>query len=248
MAKNIVTFTGLDVGSTTAKLVVMKNGKITKKLVVESRKWKELLGEVEGRICSTGYFRKVVPNELSITEITAAIEGVKLLFPDAQAILDIGGQDTKVVDLRTHNFALNDKCSAGTGAFLEFVAKYFDIPVSEMGNLHFKSKKHAAINNTCGVFAISEMISQLVGGCSMEDVVAGMHDAFAKRIADIMPDAETIAVIGGSAKNRGLVDALEKLLRRKSARLLVPEEPQLVNALGAAEYLRCRNASGKKHK
>ncbi|MEM2900285.1 MAG: acyl-CoA dehydratase activase [Thermoplasmata archaeon] len=238
--------TGFDVGSTTAKIVVLENGKLLKKKVIESRKWKELIDYAEGKICSTGYFRKVVPNDISITEISAAIEGVKLLFPKVECIIDIGGQDTKVIDVRSHDFILNDKCSAGTGAFLEFTAKYFDIPVSELGKLHFKSKKHVPINNTCGVFAISEMISQLVAGYSIEDVIAGMHDAFAKRIIDLVPDVKNVVLIGGTVKNDGLVDSLAKLLRKRNITIKIPEDPQIVNALGAAEYLRCKIEYGNK--
>lgn len=232
--------TGFDVGSTTAKIVVIEDGRLVKKKVSESRKWKELIKETEGKICATGYFRKVVPNDISITEISAAIEGVKHLFPKVECIVDIGGQDTKVIDVGSHDFILNDKCSAGTGAFLEFTAKYFDIPVSELGKLHFKSKKHVPINNTCGVFAISEMISQLVAGYAIEDVIAGMHDAFAKRIVDLVPDVKNVVLIGGTAKNDGLVDSLAKLLKVRNVKINIPEDPQIVNALGAAEYLRCR--------
>jgi len=107
-------------------------------------------------------FQEFGPHRASVTEITAAIYGVRHYFPDAQVIVDIGGQDTKVIDIKKNNFTINDKCSAGTGAFLEFVANYFKIGLKELGSLHGMAKRVPAINNTCGVFALSEMISQLV--------------------------------------------------------------------------------------
>lgn len=226
---------GLDVGSTTAKIVNFESGRIKHSDVVPSHRWRELLdGAVdEDNIISTGYFRKKVPHNAAITEITAASLGVKHHYPDAQVIVDIGGQDTKVIDLRDHTFLINDKCSAGTGAFLELAAHYFDIPVDSLGELHTRAQKGAQINNTCGVFAISEMISQLVRGYTMEEVIHGLHQAFARRIAQMVPECELVVLIGGTVQNTGLVDVLGLELESK---IRVPPTPQMVNALGAALY------------
>ncbi len=224
---------GLDVGSTTAKVVSIENGEIQYE-ITGTHDWKELVKGMEGEeIISTGYFRNSVPHRASVTEITAAIYGVRHFFPDADLIVDIGGQDTKVIDVRKNNFAINDKCSAGTGAFLEFVANYFKIELNDLGRLHLKAKRIPDINNTCGVFAISEMISQLVAGYSKEEVIAGMHHAFARRISFMVPDAESIVLIGGAVKNEGMVCALRAILQKK---VMIPGEPQIVNALGALEY------------
>ncbi|HIH44304.1 MAG TPA: 2-hydroxyglutaryl-CoA dehydratase [Candidatus Methanoperedenaceae archaeon] len=221
---------GLDVGSTTAK-AAYPEGKFR---IVESRNWRELTdGIAPCDIVSTGYFRKSVPHKLAITEITAAAFGAREYFPDAEVIVDIGGQDTKVIDLRNNTFLLNDKCSAGTGAFLEFTAKYLGIQVSELGDLHMRAKKAAQLNSTCGVFAISEMISRMVEGASVEDVVAGMHYSFARRVAKLIPEADRIVLIGGTVKNRGLTAALEEVAGK---RFLIPPAPQTVNALGALRY------------
>ena len=224
---------GLDVGSTTAKKVSIESGEI-KYEITGTHNWKDLIvGIDENDIISTGYFRNTVPHRASVTEITAAIYGVAHYFPDADVIVDIGGQDTKVIDIRKNNFIINDKCSAGTGAFLEFVANYFKIELTEMGSYHSRAKRIPAINNTCGVFALSEMISQLVAGYTREEVIAGMHYAFARRISFMIPEAHSIVLIGGTVKNKGMVSALSDILKRE---VLVPDEPQIVNALGALKY------------
>ena len=224
---------GLDVGSTTAKIVKIEDGEIIYQ-IAGTHDWKELVEGIEEKdIISTGYFRNSVPHRASVTEITAAIYGVRHYFPDAQVIVDIGGQDTKVIDIKKNNFTINDKCSAGTGAFLEFVANYFKIGLKELGSLHGMAKRVPAINNTCGVFALSEMISQLVAGFEKEEVIAGMHYAFARRISFMIPEAETIVLIGGTVKNEGMVSALRDILQKE---ILIPEEPQIVNALGAVKY------------
>ncbi|HUV82360.1 MAG TPA: acyl-CoA dehydratase activase [archaeon] len=226
---------GLDVGSTTAKIVLLHDGKVTQSKVVPSHRWQELLDADidETQIISTGYFRKKVPHRAAITEITAAKLGVKYNFPETQVIVDIGGQDTKVIDLRNNSFLINDKCSAGTGAFLELAAHYFDIPVASLGELHNSVREGALINNTCGVFAISEMISQLVKGYTMEEVVHGIHQAFARRISQMIPYSENVTMIGGTVLNTGIVDAMNSILNSK---IEVPPEPQMINALGAALY------------
>ena len=226
---------GLDVGSTTAKVVHMEGGEAIFSKVVPSQRWMELIDDEQDdrNIVSTGYFRKKVPHFAAITEITTASFGARYHDPDVQVIVDIGGQDTKVIDLRSNTFVINDKCSAGTGAFLELAAHYFDIPVGSLGELHTRATKGAQINNTCGVFAISEMISHLVGGYSMEEVIYGLHQAFAMRIAQMVPPADTVMLIGGTVQNTGIVDAVNNILDSK---IEVPGAPQLVNALGAALY------------
>jgi len=224
---------GLDVGSTTAKIVSIENGKVRYR-ITSTHNWRDLVEGIEkDEIISTGYFRNSVPHRASITEITAAIYGVRHYFSDVDVIVDIGGQDTKVIEVKKNNFLINDKCSAGTGAFLEFVAGYFKLELNDLSRLHQKARRIPEINNTCGVFAISEMISQLVAGYSKEEVIAGMHYAFARRISFMIPDAEKVVLIGGTVKNEGMVTALREVLKKE---LLIPEEPQIINALGALKY------------
>ena len=206
---------GLDVGSTTAKIVSIENGKVRYR-ITSTHNWRDLVEGIEkDEIISTGYFRNSVPHRASITEITAAIYGVRHYFSDVDVIVDIGGQDTKVIEVKKNNFLINDKCSAGTGAFLEFVAGYFKLELNDLSRLHQKARRIPEINNTCGVFAISEMISQLVAGYSKEEVIAGMHYAFARRISFMIPDAEKVVLIGGTVKNEGMVTALREVLKKE---------------------------------
>jgi predicted CoA-substrate-specific enzyme activase len=226
----------LDLGSTRAKAVRVVDGRVTERREVPSPSWRELLEMLdEGEtVASTGYFRHQVEGAQAITELTAARWGIRRIAPDAQVIVDIGGQDTKVQDLRTNRFVLNDKCSAGTGAFLELVASYFGKGVEELGRMAEDAEEPADINSTCAVFAMSEMVSQLVGGRSQADVVAGMHRAFARRIAELVPEADRVVLLGGGARNDGLVREIEALLDKE---VQVPEHPAFVNAVGAVEYM-----------
>jgi predicted CoA-substrate-specific enzyme activase len=227
---------GLDLGSTRAKAVRVVDGHVKDRREVPSPRWRELLDMVEEgeAIATTGYFRHHVEGADAITELTAARWGVRSIAPDAQVIVDIGGQDTKVQDLRTNRFVLNDKCSAGTGAFLELVASYFGKGIEDLAGMAMEAEEPADINSTCAVFAMSEMVSQLVGGNSQADVVAGMHRAFARRISELVPEADRIVLMGGGARNAGLVKELSSLLEMD---VHVPEHPAFVNAVGAVEYV-----------
>lgn len=226
---------GLDLGSTRAKAVRVVDGEVTERGEVPSPRWRELLDLIEEgeAVATTGYFRHQVEGAKAITELTAARWGVRTIAPDAQVIVDIGGQDTKVQDLRTNRFVLNDKCSAGTGAFLELVASYFGKGVEDLATMAEEAEEPAEINSTCAVFAMSEMVSQLVGGASQADVVAGMHRAFARRIGELVPEAEEVVLLGGGARNAGLVSELSSLL---DVKVQVPDHPAFVNAVGVVVY------------
>ena len=207
--------------------------------LVEAREWPSLLKLVKKGepVCTTGYFRRKVPHDLTLTEISAARLGVAHFYPDAEVILDLGGQDTKVIDLRNLTLQMNDKCSAGTGAFLEQAARYFGVTVGGLALMAEKARDRVDVNSTCSVFAQSEMISALEKGAGRNEVAAGLHHALARRIAELVPEAERIIAIGGVARNRSMLFALSAILDRK---LLVPPEPQTVNALGAALYASAR--------
>jgi len=224
---------GIDAGSTAAKLVRFDGRRVVMSRLVEAREWPSLLKLVrKGEpVCTTGYFRKKVPHDLTLTEISAARLGVAHFYPDAEVILDLGGQDTKVTDLRNLTLQMNDKCSAGTGAFLEQAARYFGVTVGGLALMAEKARDRVDINSTCSVFAQSEMISALEKGATKGEVAAGLHHALARRIAELVPEAERIVAIGGVARNRSMLFALSAILDRK---LRVPPEPQTVNALGAA--------------
>lgn len=233
--KTGATAIGIDGGSTAAKLVRFDGRRILASKMVEAREWPSLLEMVKNGevVCTTGYFRKKIRHDLTLTEISAARLGVMHSFPGTEVIIDIGGQDTKVIDLRDLTLQMNDKCSAGTGAFLEQAARYLGVTVEGLAGLAARADRRVDINSTCSVFALSEMISAMERMASRENVAAGLHRALAQRIAELVPEAEKIVAIGGVALNRSFLKALEEVLER---RITVPERPQLVNAMGAARH------------
>jgi predicted CoA-substrate-specific enzyme activase len=189
-------------------------------------------------IVATGYGRMNVPfADRQITELTCHARGLASMFPNVHLGIDVGGQDAKALKIRNGkllDFVMNDKCAAGTGRFLEVIAAALGIKVEDLGPISAKAKNKVTISSTCTVFAEQEVISQLSQGISLEDVIAGLHDSVASRVArmarrlKIEPD---VVFTGGVAKNSGVVRALEKQLECK---ILVPEEPLLSGALGAA--------------
>lgn len=190
-------------------------------------------------IVSTGYGRARIPfSHTQVTEITCHAWGIRSIFPDIGTIIDIGGQDSKVIYLNKEgqvvNFVMNDKCAAGTGRFLEVMASALELTLEEMGEIWRYSTKQVDVSSICTVFAETEVISLLALGHDRADIVAAIFNAIARRIAGLVGQLgirERVAMTGGVAKNKGVVDALERRLRTK---LLIPEEPQLIEALGAA--------------
>ncbi len=202
---------------------------------------------------STGYGRDSVrSSDLRLTEITCHARGARSLFPRAATVLDIGGQDCKVIRLsregRIADFAMNDKCAAGTGRFLEVMARTLEMDLERMGRRSLASRKSLSISSTCTVFAESEVVSLIASGASPDDIARGVHLAIAERIAALAERVgfEAPAVMtGGVAKNPGARRALEE---RFGIALLVPREPQLTGALGAALLARdsFRASSGRR--
>ncbi len=175
----------------------------------------------------------------AVTEITCIARGVSLLFPDARTIIDIGGQDTKVIRVdergRVLEFEMNDKCAAGTGRFVEVMANALNVELGKIGELSLNHKKELTISSICTVFAESEVISLVSEGQELEDIVYGIHRAIADRTMGLINRLggvqEKVVMCGGVAKNIGVVKALEKAL---GASIQTSEEPQIVGALGAA--------------
>jgi predicted CoA-substrate-specific enzyme activase len=191
-----------------------------------------------GSIYATGYGRNSISfADKSISEITAHAKGVLFLFPEVQGIIDVGGQDSKVIvieDGKVADFLMNDKCAAGTGKFLEYTAKALEVPINDLGNLALASNRPAGITSMCTVFAESEVISLRARGITKEDIAAGLITSIAQRVvvmAKRMGLKEGIVFVGGVAKNAGMKAALEKEL---GVTLYVPFEPQITGALGAA--------------
>ena len=189
-------------------------------------------------IVATGYGRLNVPfADRQITELSCHARGVSSLFPNVRTAIDIGGQDAKcmkIADGRLTNFVMNDKCAAGTGRFLEVTAATLGIRLEGMGDIALKATKKIQISNLCTIFAQQEVVSLLSRGEKLDNIIGGLHDALASRVAalarrlGIEPD---LVLTGGVAKNNGMVRAMKESL---GCELLVPEEPLLTGALGAA--------------
>jgi predicted CoA-substrate-specific enzyme activase len=176
--------------------------------------------------------------EIAFTEITCHARGARHLFPGALTVLDIGGQDCKVIRLgpdgKVADFAMNDKCAAGTGRFLEVMARTLEMDLERMGERSLLATRSLSVSSTCTVFAESEVVSLIASGAAPEEIAWGVHLAISERIAALaerLGMAPPAVLTGGVAKNPGARKALED---RFHLRFLVPEEPQLTGALGAA--------------
>lgn len=189
----------------------------------------------------TGYGRMMYQGaDKQITEISCHAKGVKHLWPTVSTIIDIGGQDAKIIKVSMNgtveNFVMNEKCAAGTGRFLEVMARVLDCKIDELAALAAKGRPGVVISNTCTVFAESEVISQLASGKTIEDVALGAHKSIAQRIAGLcnrIGVAEDVVMTGGVALNHNVITAIEKEINRPIIRL---EDPQAMGALGAAIF------------
>lgn len=247
---------GLDIGSTTTKLVLMVNEKIEGHYVIptgaNSRKACQRILELGlgdkglakndiSSFVSTGYGRHTIELGKPISEITCQAKGVKWLFPDAEIIIDIGGQDFKVIKLgkggRVFNFAMNDKCAAGTGRYLELMAGLFSVELEEFSRMADFSNEGASITSVCTVFAETEVVNHISKGTDEAEIVAGIFVAVARRVYSLakrlIQDSGRIVFTGGVAKNTGMKAALERVT---NCSVLLPPEPQITAALGAALF------------
>ena len=248
---------GIDVGSTASKCVIIKDGQeIVSTAVISvgtgtsgpARAMKEALEKVgltsvdqlQGAV-ATGYGRNSiaeVPAQMS--ELSCHAKGAYFLFPNVHSIVDIGGQDSKALKVGDNgmleNFVMNDKCAAGTGRFLDVIAKVLEVGLEDLEKLDEKSTVDVPISSTCTVFAESEVISQLAKGTKIEDIVKGIHTAIASRVGSLAKRIgikDDVVMTGGVALNRGMVRALEKNLGFK---LHTSEYCQLNGAIGAALF------------
>lgn len=255
-------FGGCDVGSTYTKAVIIdENGKMTASTTIRSKinsaesaelAIKQVISASEGinktedltYLIGTGYGRNKVPQaQENISEITCHAMGVHVTDPSVKAIIDIGGQDVKGIaiddDGTVLTFAMNDKCAAGTGRFFEAMARAFECSIEEFSDISLTAKNVIPITSQCTVFAESEVITLVGEGKPREEIAAGIQQAVAKRCFIMAKKAgakDFITLTGGCAKNEGLKQAIEKVLRMKVINLKV--DPQLMGALGAAEYAR----------
>lgn len=198
------------------------------------------LEELDG-VVATGYGRVVVPfAQRHITELSCHARGAQHLFPGVRTVLDIGGQDCKVLRCdgngKLVNFVMNDRCAAGTGRYLELVGRALGIPLEEMGELSLESVEPVQISSRCVVFAKSEVLSLNRKGAAKADILAGVHDAIADRVMQIVARLgleDDFVMTGGVAKNIGVVRAIEK---KTGSVIHLPQEPQIIGALGAAVF------------
>ena len=260
-------FGGCDAGSTYTKCVIIdENGKILAAVTKRSRinpvlsakdALDEAVSQVDGLnsaeeltyLIGTGYGRNKVPfADENISEISCHAMGVHVTDPSVKAIIDIGGQDVKGIAIDTDgtvlNFAMNDKCAAGTGRFFESMARAFEMSLDEFSNLSLTAKNVITITAQCAVFAESEVISLVGEGKPMEEIAAGIQLSVAKRCFVMAKKAgatDSVTLTGGCAKNEGLKKAIEKVLKINVVDL--PTDPQLMGALGAAEYARQKGSN-----
>lgn len=243
---------GIDVGSSSCKAVLWGNDRCEYVIIPTGWSPKQAGREAYQKLLSQA---GVVPNEVkyrvatgygrisldfideAVTEITCHAQGAKYLFPLAELIIDIGGQDSKVIVLNSRggvvDFAMNDKCSAGTGKFLEIMANALGSDPAEIGAT-VTVQDPITISSMCTVFAETEVIGLLAEGIDKRRIIAGIHAAVAQRVANManrLGDFQVVVFTGGVAKNTGVKKKLSQLL---GAELLVPAEPQIVGALGAA--------------
>ena len=255
-------FGGCDAGSTYTKCVILDEaGRIAASVTSRSRihpvksaqaALEKAVSQVAdlasvrdlAYLVGTGYGRNKVPfADENISEISCHAMGVHLANPDVHAIIDIGGQEVKGIAIDTDgtvlNFAMNDKCAAGTGRFFESMANAFELSLEEFSKLSLKAKNVIPITSQCTVFAESEVVSLVGEGKPMEEIAAGIQLSVAKRCFVMAKKAgavDQITLTGGCAKNEGLKQAIEKVLKIRVVDL--PIDPQLMGALGAAEFAR----------
>jgi len=245
---------GVDIGSATTKVAIVRNGTVLATEVVSTGydmsgaanntldKALALAGlsrQDLGYIISTGYGRRSVSfaNE-TITEITCHAKGAYSLIPETRTIIDIGGQDNKVIWLNDEgvvtDFSMNDKCAAGTGRYLELVSRTLDLTVEELGQISLQSGHPEVISATCVVFAESEVVTLRASGARKEDIAAGIHLALAQRMSSMASHRgfrKEVVFTGGVAKNVGMIKAMSDKI---GFNVLIPKEPQIAGALGAA--------------
>jgi len=198
-----------------------------------------MTAEKIGFVVATGYGRMSIPIvNKTVTEITCHARGARYLFPKTRTILDIGGQDSKVIRLsedgKVVDFVMNDKCAAGTGRFLEVMARTLEVELRDMGPLSLKSSELIPISSMCTVFAESEVVSLIAQSKPKEDILNSIHNSICTRIIAMVdrigPEAQ-LTMTGGVAKNSGVVEQIRSQLGMDPN---VPDEPQIVGALGAA--------------
>ena len=238
---------GIDIGSRSIELVVLENGRVvTSRQAISGHnpveRVKELLTDITfDSMMATGYGRGIVEVAFdfpTITEIKAYGTGAAALYPGIRGVLDIGGQDTKVITLdgkgKVLKFEMNDKCAAGTGKFLEMMESTLGYEKNTMGALAMSGKKGVEINSMCAVFAESEVTSLMAKGCDRADIALAIHQSICRRAIGMIRRQNIgfpLMFAGGVANNSCMVHLLREALGKE---VVVPETPHFVGAYGAA--------------
>jgi predicted CoA-substrate-specific enzyme activase len=245
---------GLDIGSRTSKIVVLQDNVIVfqqvvmtglvpadtaENLIASAMQALMICERSEFQLIATGYGRNAMKTGYkTVSEINCHAKGVNYFFPEAEMVIDIGGQDSKGILVgkngKVLDFVMNDRCAAGSGRFLEKLAEILGIRIDELGLLVQQSQQCLEINSTCVVFAESEIIGLIAQGISAADIASGVHEALARRIRNLVAqfrDCSYIIFTGGVARNDGMKQALEKIFNRE---IFVPADPVITGALGAA--------------
>ena len=249
---------GIDIGSVSTEAVILKENKgnrdiLSYCIIPTGSNSKTAAGKVLEESCrkagiktdaikktvATGYGRINVPfADKNITEITCHARGALYFFPGTQLVIDIGGQDSKVIRVDENenpfDFLMNDKCAAGTGRFLEVMAQALEIGLTHFGDIFLKTDEKVDITSTCTVFAESEIVSLIGQGIEKNKIIKGLIYSIAHRVTTMVERvglAQPVAMTGGVAKNMGVVKALEESL---GVKISLPPEPQIIGALGAA--------------
>jgi predicted CoA-substrate-specific enzyme activase len=238
---------GIDIGSRTVKLAVLEKGTI-----IESKKTinsynplvtcQEILSGVEfDTLTATGYGRHLLKNYMScnvVSEIKAFAAGAGQISSECRTVLDIGGQDTKAISLdgngRLIRFEMNDKCAAGTGRFLEIMAAALGYKFENFASGALSAERAEPVNNTCTVFAESEVISLVTQGVPRNEISLGIHKSIAQRAVNLLKRISVekeILFAGGVALNKCMIKLIEKEL---GCKVIIPEDPQMVGAIGCA--------------
>ena len=246
---------GIDIGAKSTKAVIMDGdrrvcGKASVKtrpdFAAVAREALELTLQQAGckesdlnYIATTGFGRYNVPfRDVQITDITCVGRGAVFLFPKTRCVLDIGAQSTRALRVsdsgKVREFRTNDKCAAGAGGFIERACKYLEVAIDQVGDLSIQANKPQAISSVCAVLAESEIINHVSQGESVENILRGVHNSLASRALALLKRSgmeDEVTFVGGVARQKGMVKALEETLKRK---INVSDEPELVGALGAA--------------
>lgn len=238
---------GVDIGSRTIKIVEIVNGELVFSHIEENtfkplQICHNILKDIKfDKITATGYGRHLFAKHYDceiISEIKAFSIGVFYQYPDCRTILDIGGQDTKAINIdesgKLRKFEMNDKCAAGTGKFLEIMAMALGYEIDEFWQEAMSSEKSVKVNNMCAVFAESEVISIVSKGVPNNEVALGIHQSVAQRAKAMLKKVgikDKLVFVGGVAQNKCLVQLLEKEI---SKNIIIPKNPQILGALGCA--------------